>query len=75
MAEYIDRENYCAYHCGCDKRHCDKESCPLWCISPADVENVTRCENCCYVEDFGEVLYCHYWRKNTTQGGYCHVGG
>lgn len=40
MAEYIDREKYCAKHCRCNNEYCDKESCPIWKAPVADVAPV-----------------------------------
>lgn len=40
MAEYIDRETYCAQYCLCNKNYCDKGSCPLFKIPAADVTPV-----------------------------------
>lgn len=42
MAEYIDRETYCAQYCLCNKNCCDKGSCPLFKIPAADVTPVER---------------------------------
>lgn len=61
MAEYIDRENYCANLCHCRNEYCDKESCPIWKTPAADVVPVVHgrwahlggdewcCTNCGFV--------------------------
>ena len=40
MAEYKERVNYCKNICLCSEDLCEKEKCPIWRASTADVEPV-----------------------------------
>lgn len=40
MPEYIERVNYCKNICLCSEDLCEKEKCPIWRASTADVEPV-----------------------------------
>ena len=55
--EYIERVNYCKNICLCSEDKCEKDKCPIWCVSTADVAPVrhgcwinenfsTRCSAC-----------------------------
>ena len=39
-----------------------------------DMIEVIRCKNCPYSELIEDTCYCSYWRKNTIENGYCHIG-
>ena len=38
--EYIERVNYCKNICLCSEDKCEKDKCPIWCVSTADVAPV-----------------------------------
>ena len=40
MPRYIDVENYCKTICRCNGEACDKNKCPIWNATTADVEPV-----------------------------------
>lgn len=40
MADYIDREKYCAEICRCNFSFCDKSRCQIWKAPAADVAEV-----------------------------------
>lgn len=64
--EYIERENYCKNICLCSEDKCEKDKCPIWCASTADVVEVVRCKDC---------QYAHYWYGNDILGNttyLCH---
>lgn len=62
MAEYINKEEYCENYCRCSNEHCDRQSCPIWKATAADVAPVVRCKDCEYSwEDIGG-LTCGYGR-------------
>lgn len=42
MAEYIDRVEYCEKHCRCSNEYCDRQSCPIWKTTAADVAPVVH---------------------------------
>lgn len=42
MADYIDREKYCAKTCRCDKNYCGKTSCAIWTVKSEDVALVAH---------------------------------
>ena len=39
-----------------------------------DMIEATRCKDCPYSELIEDTWYCSYWRKNTIENGYCHIG-
>lgn len=39
-----------------------------------DMVEVIRCKACPYSELIEDTWYCFYWRKNTIENGYCHIG-
>lgn len=43
-------------------------------IEPQDMVEVIRCKACPYSELMEDTWYCSYWRKNTIEDGYCHIG-
>lgn len=42
MADYIDREKYCAKTCRCNKNYCGKTSCAIWTVKAEDVAPVVH---------------------------------
>lgn len=42
MADYIDREKYCAKTCRCNKNYCGKTSCAIWTVKSEDVAPVVH---------------------------------
>lgn len=44
MPEYIDRDHYCKYICGCNGDKCEKTKCPIFTAPTADVAPVVHGE-------------------------------
>lgn len=42
MADYIDRDKYCAITCRCDKNYCGRTSCAIWTAKSEDVTPVVH---------------------------------
>lgn len=42
MADYIDRDKYCAITCRCDKNYCGRTSCAIWTAKSEDVSPVVH---------------------------------
>ena len=60
MADYIDRDKYCAITCRCDKNYCGRTSCAIWTAKSEDVAPVVHgmwIENI-YVDPYGA-----HWTK------------
>lgn len=75
MADYIDREKYCAKTCRCNKNYCGKTSCAIWTVKSEDVAPVVHahwikigrsdfeCSNCHKLENERKAVtgrYCWY---------------
>lgn len=69
MAEYIDRESYCAEHCLCNKNCCDKGSCTLFAISAADVAPVVHGEWLDRKGGFFDFAACSNCKEEYPLGG------
>lgn len=67
MAEYIDRVEYCEKHCRCSNEYCDRQSCPIWKASAADVAPVVRCKDCKWFADNNDGEWFGCWLFQTIQ--------
>lgn len=70
MADYIDRDKYCAITCRCNKSYCDKTNCAIWTAKSEDVAPVVH-GKWQYVETDDEHFFlcsiCNnkeYWESN-----------
>lgn len=70
MADYIDRDKYCAITCRCDKNYCDRTSCAIWTAKSEDVTPVVHGEWLCAETDDEQFFLCsvcsdkEYWESN-----------
>lgn len=55
MADYIDREKYCAKTCRCNKNYCAKTSCSIWTVKSEDVAPVVH-GKWKYKEEWGRLV-------------------
>ena len=70
MADYIDRDKYCAIICRCNKNYCSRTSCAIWTAKSEDVAPVVH-GKWLYVETDDEHFFlcsvCNnkeYWESN-----------
>lgn len=84
MADYIDREKYCAEICRCKFSFCDKPCCQIWKAPAADVAEVghgywiedegetvcSECKESAPHEISYEELFGYDWDENLVPCGY-----